>query len=331
MFDDWDVVQWGLFLAVLAAFLGYYFWPEPMGKADAEVHVDDNTRKKANAMIALAADAPAGELFTLVEPPLHIQANAAASESNLPSAELREALWVKQRAMITRLEGELDYAQQADISEHFAIAAPANQPASLLQKTVKDLEGMVEQIRKHLRLEKQDELWHGRALILMLSNRKIFDHVAWLTGAGLAASAPGAFTLSQDRVVLIAIYATRLGGFARPLTLQVARACICGAGGNKTPKWLEYGLALWLVERMLGKETLPKGEEEPKWDGENGPAIFDAKAWTKASEDSTRLEQLVTWSLLYLKQLPDAKREAVITALPKSATEGASALEQALA
>jgi hypothetical protein len=185
------------------------------------------------------------------------------------------------------------------------------------------------QIRELLKIDADRRLWHGRAMVLMLSTRKLFDHVAWLTGAGLAHSAPGAFTLCGDDVVMITIYATRLGGFTRPLTHQVCRAAIRGLAGERTPMWLEYGLSQWMADQMLGKKPVPQApapdptkkqqkappvEKEPEWE-EASKAIFDPAAWSKAGDDSTRLEQLVIWSGLYVNGVKSRKPAAFISEL----------------
>ena len=318
---NWDITTWVLVLALVAAFVAYAFWPQT-SKAQSEVKRDDETRKQAQPLIALAA-ADQQQLFELTQVPLGIHVTTAlrdrlASEKPPEENEIRESLWAQQRGMITRLESELDYAQQADISACFAIAAPANQPAALLQKTLSELEGNLKKIRTLLGVQTQEPFWHGRAMILMLSTRKLFDHVAWLTGAGLAASAPGAFMLSEEGVVLISLYATRLGGFTRPLTLQVCRAAVKSLGGSNTPPWMEYGLAYWLTDQIAPKPPAlapaqvpackagtPQAaqEEEIKWDQQKSPAILELEQWTKAADDSVRLEHLVTWSALYVTQM----------------------------
>lgn len=343
----------GLALAILA----YYFWPEAKTCAESEVTVDEATRKQAKPLIAVASDASGEELFTLSPMPLAIRAGEAL-KAKLQTGEepdpdqLREALWVQQRSIITRLESELDYAQQADISEHFAIAAPANQPGVLLAKALKDLEAKYGQLSRLLTGEENYRFWHGRAMILMVSTRKLFDHVAWLTSAGLAHSASGSFMLAGDEVVMISIYATRLellvpdeatdlskradilpfgsemeenlkkvsrksifeAGFGRPLLRQVCRAAVRCVGGERTPMWVEYGLAHWLTDQMVGKATLREGEKAPKWE-EQSRAIFDPEAWTKAAEDSTRLEQLVIWSGLYVDSLKAKEPKAFVSEL----------------
>jgi hypothetical protein len=328
-FDETTLILFGL---LALAMLAYYFWPE-VSRAQAEVKMDGQTRKKAQPMIALASDEVKEQIFELQPMPLRIvTGEKLKADSTLDRNVVRDALWVQQRALITRLESELDYAQQADISEHFALAAPANQPGELLQKTLKGLENALAQIRLLLKLEPERPLWHGRAMILMLSTRKLFDHVAWLTGAGLAASAPGAFVLSDDGVVMITIYATRVelgildrdaneeqGGMAvrgqniaqlgdkpaaymRPMTLQVSRAVVLAVGGARTPKWVEYGLAHWMAEQIAGKTKLRKDEKPPTWCDE-AAVIFDAREWDKAGDDTARLEQLVAWSSVHVGTL----------------------------
>ena len=301
IFGNFDQTSWLLFGLLVAALVAYYFWPEHT-KAQAEVHRDEETRKKAKSLIALAHDDVDDKLFELEQVPLRIRPggklkSALASGTKLDAEEICEALWTQQRALITRLESELDYAQQADVSSHFAIAAPANQPGSLLEKTLKELEAMLGQIRKQLQIADDRPLWHGRAMVLMMSNRKLFDHVAWLTGAGLASSAPGAFTLASDDIVMITLYATRLGGFARQLTLQVSRAAVLGEGGPALPKWVEYGVGVWLADKLLGAPVLAKGEEAPRW-SEGAISVLDPGAWREAMEDSTKLERLVGWSAI---------------------------------
>lgn len=340
-FDETTLVLFGL---LALAMLAYYFWPE-VTQAQAEVKMDDQTRKKAQPMIALASEEVKEQIFELQPMPLRIVAGEKLkADATLDRNVVRDALWVQQRAMITRLESELDYAQQADISEHFALAAPANQPGVLLQKTLKGLEDGLMQIRKLLKLEVQQPLWHGRAMILMLSTRKLFDHVAWLTGAGLAASAPGAFVLSDDDIVMITIYATRVemglldsdinadqgvvsaqgqsgpsnsdkpAAFMRPMTLQVSRAVVLAVGGQRTPKWVEYGLANWMTDQIAGKVKLRKDEKPPTWCEEAG-VIFDAKAWDKAGDDTARLEQLVAWSSVHVGALMSKSASGLLGAL----------------
>ncbi len=338
-FDETTLILFGL---LALAMLAYYFWPE-VSRAQAEVKMDDQTRKKAQPMIALASDEVKEQIFELQQMPLRIVAgDKLRDDAKLDRNAVRDALWIQQRAMITRLESELDYAQQADVSECFAIAAPANQPGALLQKTLKALEDALTQIRTLLKLEAEQPLWHGRAMILMLSTRKLFDHVAWLTGAGLAASAPGAFVLSDDGVVMITIYATRVelgildrdaeeqqgvvtaqgqaspqiadkpAAFMRPLILQVSRAVVLAVGGPRTPKWAEYGLANWMTEQIAGPAKLRKDENPPTWCQE-AAVIFDAKAWDKASEDTARLEQLVAWSSVHVGKLMSTSAGELLT------------------
>ena len=140
IFDNFDTTTWILFGFLAAALLAYYFWPEST-RAQAEVKRDDETRKQAKSLIALANDVADQQIFGLSHMPLRIQVtdrlrNRLSTADRPDAKELTEALWIQQRAMITRLESELDYAQQADISDHFAIAAPANQPEALLEKTL---------------------------------------------------------------------------------------------------------------------------------------------------------------------------------------------------
>lgn len=319
-FSDFDATQWILFGALVVAFVGYYFWPESSDQAHSEVSVDQATRQQAKPMVAPASGEVDTALFDLKPMPLQIHAAArlkagAAAADAVNPLEVREALWAQQRAMISRLESELDYAQQADVSDHFAIAAPANQPASLLENTLKELESRLEQTRELLKLPADRPLWHGRALILMLSNRKLFDHVAWLTGAGLAASAPGAFTQAAEDVVVIGLYATRLGGFARQLTFQIARAAVCCTGGERTPKWVEYGLANWIAEKILGKQEKQADEQAVQWELEASPAIFDPKAWQSAADDSSRLEQLVAWSQVHVEEVMAEQSDSLVSKL----------------
>lgn len=356
IFENFDQTTWLLFGLLVAAALAYYFWPETT-KAEAEVSMDEATRKQAKPLIALAADSADQQLFELSHTPLRVHAGGKLkSGESLDPKEVREALWAQQRAMITRLESELDYAQQADITDHFAIAAPANQPGALLQKTLKELEGLHGQMRKLLKLTDEQPLWHGRALILMLSNRRLFDHVAWLTSAGLAASAPGAFTLWEDDIVMITIYATRvelgllddsqnapapvyssvpapaksapsaLPSFTRPLTLQACRAAVCSVGGQTTPKWVEYGLANWMTDQVLGKPQLAQNEQAPKWT-DSGTAIFGPAAWDKASEDSGKLEQLVTYSMLFVQAAMVKDADRIVLPLKKLRSQGEKAAQ----
>lgn len=353
IFENFDQTSWLIFGLIVVAAIAYYFWPETT-KADAEVSVDQETRKKAKPLIALADDAADQQLFELSPMPLRIlPGGKLKSETPGNDKEIAEALWAKQREMITRLESELDYTQQADVSEHFAIAAPANQPGALLQKTLKGLEDLNGQIAGMLKLPADQKLWRGRILILMLSTRKLFDHVAWLTGAGIAASAPGAFTLWDDNISTIVIYATRVelglidnpdadprglsslpaptkpastAGFDRTLSLQVCRHAVKCVGGEQTPQWLEYGLAYWMTHKSLGKPELAKNQEPPKWDAAGGD-IFDASAWQKASEDSSRLEKLVIYSMLFVERAMTDQSDRILNSIKtlRSSGEGGKA------
>ena len=112
IFENFDQTTWILFGLLIAAVIAYYFWPEST-KAQAEVRPDEDTRKKARALIAVAADDVDKSLFDLSHLPLRVKAGAklkSAIESGekLDPQEVREALWVQQRAMITRLESEID-------------------------------------------------------------------------------------------------------------------------------------------------------------------------------------------------------------------------------
>ena len=286
-FSKWDPTNWLLFAIVVAALLGYMFWPARV-EPDAEVAMSEQTRKQARPVIPLPQDGARDDLFCLEPMPLAITATAQLRllKVSEPDAAIRDALWVCQRQLIQRLESELDYAHQADLSDHFAIAAPANQPATLLSTTLTELEGMLGKLRNLLEVPADQPLWHGRAMVLLLSNRKLFDHVAWLTSAGAGPSAPGAYTLMRDRVVLMPLYATRLGGFARPLALQVARATLRTLT-RPLPRWFEEGLAMWAVDALQGQglqgETLLA----------DGAEVLSDDAWKKAADDSSQYEKLV--------------------------------------
>ena len=286
-FSKFQPTDWLLFAIVIAALLGYMFWPARV-EPDTEVSMSEQTRKQARPVIQLPADGARDDLFCLEPMPLAISATdqlrlLSATESE---SAIRDALWVCQRQLIQRLESELDYAQQADLSDHFAIAAPANQPATLLSTTLSELEGMLGKLRTLLEIPANQPLWHGRAMVLLLSNRKLFDHVAWLTSAGAGPSAPGAYTLVRDGVVLMPLYATRLGGFARPLALQVARATLRTLT-RPLPRWFEEGLAMWAVDALQGQglqgETLLADAAD----------VLNADAWKKAGDDSSQYERLV--------------------------------------
>lgn len=286
-FSKFQPTDWLLFAIVIAALLGYMFWPARV-EPDAEVSMSEQTRKQARPVIQLPADGARDDLFCLEPMPLAISATdqlrlLIATESE---SAIRDALWVCQRQLIQRLESELDYAQQADLSDHFAIAAPANQPATLLSTTLTELEGMLGKLQTLLEIPADQPLWHGRAMVLLLSNRKLFDHVAWLTSAGAGPSAPGAYTLVRDGVVLMPLYATRLGGFARPLALQVARATLRTLT-RPLPRWFEEGLAMWAVDALQGQglqgETLLADAAD----------VLNADVWKKAGDDSSQYERLV--------------------------------------
>lgn len=306
-FSNWDATNWILFAVLVGALLAYMFWPAKV-EPDAEVSVSEQTRKQANAVIPLPASGAREDLFSLEPMPLAIRATNKLSEAAGDQLVIRDALWVCQRQLIQRLESELDYAQQADQSDHFAIAAPANQPATLLTNTLNDLETMLGKLRDLLQLPPDRRLWHGRAMVLLLSNRKLFDHVAWLTAAGVGPSAPGAYTLVQDGVVLMPLYATRLGGFARPLTLQVARATLRGLG-RPLPRWFEEGMAMWAADALQG----------PGLQGEtllaDGPEILSDEGWKSAAEDSSRYEKLVFASHRVVMNLAAQDQSALIAYL----------------
>ena len=347
--------MWLLFGGLAAAISAYYFWPEAHEVAESEVGRDEQTRKQAKPLIAMASDKADEQFFTLMPMPMIIKVSDrltadVADARTLDETMIKDSLWVQQRAMITRLESEFDYSQQADVSEHFAIAAPANQPGSLLVNTLGDLETMLGKIRRLLQLPGDCRLWHGQALILMLSTRKLFDHVAWLTGAGHAQSAPGAFMLDSEDVVLMAIYATRVELFGteddekvkrqkmqvidstevatgrpavksvfeascgRLLLLQVCRAVVCSVGGPRTPKWMEFGMAHWLADQILGKVKLAEGETPVQWEAKSA-AIFDAQQWFKAIDDSNRPEQLLAWSSLYVNRDETKSSKPIVAGL----------------
>jgi hypothetical protein len=286
-FSKFDPTDWALFIIGVAALLGYMLW-SVRGEPDAEVSVSEQTRKQAKPVIPLPVDGAREDLFFLEPMPLAIAATEQFKllKAGEPAATTGDALWVCQRQLIQRLESELDYAQQADLSEHFVIAAPANQPATLISTTLTELEGLLGKLRDLLQIPADQPLWHGRAMMLLLSNRKLFDHVAWLTSAGVGPSAPGAYTLVRDNVVLMPLYATRLGGFARPLALQVARATLRTLS-RPLPHWFEEGLAMWTVDALLGQGL--QGETMLA----DGPDVLNADAWKKAGDDSSQYEKLV--------------------------------------
>lgn len=304
-FSRWDTGNWVVFGIVVAALLAYWFWPQAE-EPDAEVGVSESTRKQAKSLVALADEqAPTG-LFLLEPMPLRIrEANLPA---DLPPADVREGLWLVQRDLIQRLQSELDYAQQADVSENFAIAAPANQPASLLATTLTDLEKTVIQLKALWSLPDRMGRWRGRALMLLLSNRKLFDHVAWLTAAGSGPSAPGAFTLISDGTVLMPIYATRLGGFGRASTLQVARA-ILRRLPTALPKWFEEGLAGWSADMLAGAAN--QGELQLA----SAAEILDPGKWQGAHDDSLLYEKLLNASYRSVAMLAQKKQDALMAYL----------------
>jgi hypothetical protein len=286
-FSRFNSTDWLLFVIGVAALLGYMFWPS-RAEPDAEVSVSEQTRRQARPVIPLPETDAREDLFTLEPMPLAIRATGALSAASaaLSPRAIADGLWVYQRKLIQRLESELDYAQQADLSDRFAIAAPANQPATLLSTTLGELETTLGKLLDLWKIRFDQPLWHGRAMVLLLSNRKLFDHVAWLTSAGVGPSAPGSYTLVRDGVVLMPLYATRLGGFSRPLALQVARATLRSLG-RPLPHWFEEGLAMWAVDVLQGPAL--QGETML---AEAAEALSD-DAWAKANEDSSQYEKLV--------------------------------------
>lgn len=301
-FSKWDASNWAIFAIVVLALIAYWLWPQSESP-DAEVGVSEETRKQAKSLIALAADGAKEDAFVLEPMPLKIREGQL--DPSLSPDAVRDSLWVCQRAMIQRLESELDYAQQADVSEHFAIAAPANQPATLLTSALADLEKTLGKLRTLWSLPETSGRWRGRALVLLLSNRKLFDHVAWLTAVGSGPSAPGAYTLVNDGTVLMPIYATRLGGFARPLTLQVARAVLRNLS-QTLPRWFEEGLAAWSADAVAG--AVPQAET-PMSDAAD---ILNSDKWEDAQGDSLLYEKMVYASYRVVALLAKQEQAAVV-------------------
>ncbi len=307
-----------LILIGLAAALIVWYWlgsrddgPENQEKAHQE------TRKAARALIALPADSARADLFELQPMPLRIvPTQTMVQEFALPPADtsdpvLRDALWLRQRELIVRLESELEMAQQAEVSDHFAVAGPANQPGQMLDKTLGDLEKAFRFFAERFEAPVPHQLWVGRALVLLLSNRKLFDHVAWLTGAGSVASRTGSYFLANDGIVLIPLYATRLGGYGRTLLRQVVRVFLyhLDAKPYSFPRWLEEMLALWAQPHCPGLvDQAPAPLRQQQQQG-NKPAEVDEVAFSAADVfNDDKWDQAFDEPLLMEKMTAEAVR-----------------------
>lgn len=317
-----DPLNWALLLLAAAGVFVYFKWTKaPVPTAQSTVNED--TRKQAHPLILPPAEGAATDLFELTPVPLAIRPTPRLSSvtHSLGSFNpvIRDALWLPQRQMILRLEGELEMAQQAEASEHFVIAGPANQPGALLARTVAELEKVLAFLVKSFELPQPVELWYGRAMVLLLSNRKLFDHVAWLTRAGVAGSTTGSYFLAEQRIVLIPIYATRLGGFGAALQQQVSRAflyCLMGQTGRYS-QWVEEGLARWIdaqAPRIADRAAVAPASPVAA----DASTAFDPRtivtpdAWAQAKDDPATLDRLSSTSQQVIAWLMARHRGALL-------------------
>jgi hypothetical protein len=206
--------------------------------------------------------------------------------------------------------------QQAECSAHLAIAAPTNQPNDLLTEALRGAEESLEMMCQQLEAPRPLRLWHGRALLLMLSNRRFFDHVAWLMNIDLARSGGGACVQAQDGVVLIPIYATRVSDTRRIVLRQLVRAFCYAYGGayGTYPNWIEHGLARWVEVQRLG---LPQ-TDAAKIAAELPVAvdcIIDPAAWTTTAAEGQRHEALTYTSYRAVDGLMRESRSGFIQVL----------------
>ncbi len=334
--EDMDWLNWLLIGVVVWALMTLFRKKDDAEqRVSGEIHVE--TRKKATALLPLPDERADGELFTLEQTPMRIKPTAKVAtllaEPSASSFEkpLAEGLWLRQREMLERLEGELEMHQQAELSVHFAIAAPTNQPADLLTQALVNAEKSLDLLLATFEVEKPARLWMGRALILMLSNRKLFDHVAWLAEAGLTRSQSGAYLIGDDGVVLICVYATRVSDSRRIILKQIVRSFLYALGGSygEYPRWIEEGIARWMETERLGAPQPPAGADGPI-QAAAASKLIDDGAWKSVEDDPIAEEAMLRSAGRQVEDLLAHDRGRFITLLHGlKASDSATAWQKA--
>src|SRR2546423_3712231 len=228
-----DYINLALLGVAIAAAVGWYLWTMNEAKPNVTGTLKGDVRAKARPLLPHADPASSKGQFLLQNAPLLIVPTkrflddfAAKPQLSSFEAPITNALWVRQRAFLERIEGELGTVQQCDHSDHYAVAASVNQPADFLSAVSRDAEASFDAMRSALDLKDPLRLWFGRALVVIVANRAQFDHIAWLTDTPAGLSAGNGYVLGHDGVLLIPVYTTRAADW-RPLLLrQVAQSVL---------------------------------------------------------------------------------------------------------
>lgn len=254
---DW--LTWVLLGVAALAMMFWWIWYQHT-RGPARVIDRAKERPKNVDMIPPEVPGAAANIFRLQNSPMLVRATSLTEpftqKGVLSSFDpvIRDALWVQQRHLIARLESELELPLQADLSPHFVIVTPTNQSRDFLAHAVADAEKVFATLKNVIEMADPLRLWLGRAMIVLLSNRRRFDHVAWLTGTKLKLSSEGAYFIAEERIVFIPLYMTLVTDSRRMLVQQVTRAwlhCMGGIAGGY-PRWVTESLARWVEHSMGG-------------------------------------------------------------------------------
>ncbi len=296
-----DPLNWLLIgMAILAAWI-LYRQVRPK-KLFAHSTIRTEVRKQAALLIPPPVES-ASSLFTMPVSPLRIKPLASLArrrgEESISwfAASVCASLWNQQRGMLSLLEKELDVALEAELSGHFVAACSANHPPEILDKVAQTAERTLDALGKLFRLQEPLQLWYGRAMILLLHNRKAFDHVAWLTGSTVQAANENDYFLADNRVVFIPIYTTRLTDFTAAVSREVTQAFLFCYGEvlGHYPQWIEWGLARW-TKGKIGIAPPPPVSAEEDASPLSVQAILDAAQWERSRLEPVLREQLLACS-----------------------------------
>jgi len=320
-----DYINLALLGVAIAAAVGWYLWTIGSAKPNVTGTLKEDVRAKARPLLPHADPAASKGQFLLQNAPLLIVPTKRfldnfTSTPGLSSFDpsITDALWVRQRAFLERIEGELGTVQQCDHTDHYAVAASVNQPADFTSAVSRDAEASFNAMRDALDLKDPLRLWFGRALVVIVANRAQFDHIAWLTDTPMSLSAGNAYVLAHDGVLLIPIYTTRAADW-RPLVLrQFAKAVLESYAGRfrPCPRWLEEGFAE-LLQRSLPRPPVAADEGGPaatKQPPQPAPpsAIIDPKTWDADKDDPAKLAGLTQTSQRAVEWLLARHREQLI-------------------
>ena len=305
-----DYVNLTLIGIAIAAVVGYFLWTMDRVKPNVADTLREDVRAKAKPLLPAADPAANKGQFLLQNQPLLILPTKRflddyKSRPNLSSFDpaITDAVWVRQRAFLERIEGELGTVQQCDHTAHYAVAASVNQPADFITAVSSDAEASFGALVSTLELAEPLRLWFGRALVVIVANRAQFDHIAWLTNTPANLSAANAYVLIQDGVMLIPAYTTRAADW-RPLLLrQFTNAVLHSLGGHYVafPRWVEEGLAE-LLEANLPRPRASTDQEDhspanrPPITPATPAAVITPGPWDAAKDAPAQLASLALTS-----------------------------------